>query len=229
MSISTRLLRALGGAGLLTLASCLKKDATTGVVTVDALTIVQGNNQAVQGGRDLPLAIVLRATDKSGAGVAGVPITLALGDGGGAVTPASALSDAKGEIAAKWTVGTLQATQTLFATAPGVSAVTLNAVALLPTDIVVAQGNNQSARAGSGLTNSIVIRVLGPNNTPMQGITVAFQITAGGGAISPQSAVTTALGEVVAKWTLGTVPGVNTAAVTASTASPVIISATGTP
>ncbi len=229
MSNTTRIIRALGGIAVLTLASCAKQAAVTSVAVADALTIVQGNNQAVQGGKDLPLSVVLRVTDKGGTGLAGMPITLALGDGGGAVSPASALSDSKGEITAKWTLGTLQAAQSLYATAPGVAAVTMNATALLPTDIVIAQGNNQSAKAGASLTNSIVVRVLGPNNTPMVGITVGFQITAGGGAISPQSAVTTSLGEVVAKWTLGTVAGANTATINASTVSPVILTATGTP
>jgi len=229
MSTSFRTLRALGACAALTLTSCAKKDVTTAVAVADALTIVQGNNQAVQGGKALPLPVVLRATDKSGAGIAGVPVTLAVGDGGGGVDPASAITDAKGEIKANWTVGTLQPGQSLYASSPGVAAVTLTAVAILPTDIIIAQGNNQSAKAGSSLTNSIVVRVIGPNNTPMQGITVGFQITAGGGAITPQSAVTSALGEVTAKWTVGAVAGVNTAVVNASIVSPVTITATGTP
>ena len=84
-----------------------------------------------------------------------------LGDGGGAVDPASAVSDAKGEIKAKWTLGPSVPAQTLFASTPGVNAVQLTALAILPADVSIAQGNNQSAKVGTTLANSIVIRVVG--------------------------------------------------------------------
>jgi hypothetical protein len=74
---------------------------------------------------------------------------------------------------------------------------------------VVAQGANQTAKPAGALANPILIRVLGPNNVPMKGITVAFQVTQGGGLISPASGLTNALGEVQAKWTLGPVAGTN--------------------
>ncbi|MCX5765981.1 MAG: hypothetical protein NTZ43_01990 [Gemmatimonadetes bacterium] len=222
------LIPALGGIAVLTIAGCAKATATA-TATPAALTVVQGNLQAVQGGKDLPQAVILRVTDKSGAGIIGQQIALAVTAGGGAVDPASAMSDAKGEVKAKWTVGNTQTEQELTASAPGVASVRLTATAILPTDIIVAQGNNQTAKVGTSLTNSIVVRVVGPNNVPMQGITVAFQIISGGGAISPASAITSALGEVTAKWTLGAAPGVNLANIVASTASNAVIVATGAP
>lgn len=79
------------------------------------------------------------------------------------------------------------------------------------------------------LPNVIVVRVTGPVNVPMVGVPVAFQVTAGGGAITPQTVVTNALGEATAKWTLGTVAGQNTAMVSNSTVTPVFLTATGTP
>lgn len=215
------------GATLLT-TSC-KKAGTTEVVAPDAIAIAQGNAQSVQAGLQLPTPVVVRVIDKTGTGMAGIPVTFVLSDGGGSVTPASAISDARGEVTVKWTLGPLLPMQTLTASAPGVTPVRLQAQAILPSDLTIAQGNNQSAKAGAVLPNVIVVRVTGPGNVPMVGVPVAFQVTAGGGAITPQTVVTNALGEATAKWTLGTVAGQNTAMVSNSTVTPVFLTATGTP
>jgi hypothetical protein len=74
-----------------------------------------------------------------------------------------------------------------------------------------------------------VIRVVGINNTPIIGVPVAFQITAGAGVIIPQSALTNAFGEVNAKWTLGPTAGANSRAATVANLAPAIVMATGTP
>ena len=62
--------------------------------------------------------------------------------------------------------------------------------------------------------DSVIVRIVGPNNTPMQGVTVGFQVLSGGGGMPPLTVVTNALGEATTKWTLG-VAGGNTALVTA--------------
>ena len=93
----------------------------------------------------------------------------------------------------------------------------------------MAQGNNQTGKAGVVLTNSIVVRVTGTGNLPMVGVPVAFQVSSGGGAITPQTILTNALGEATAKWTLGSVAGQNTATVSTAALLPVVLSATGTP
>jgi hypothetical protein len=206
-----------------------KKAVPTEPLLVAALTVVQGNFQSVQAGKELPTPVILRVTDKSGIGMADIPVTLVIGEGGGSADPPSARSDAKGEVKAKWTLGPAVPGQTLVASAPGVSSVSLHAVAILPSDIVISQGNNQSAKAGLAVANAIVVRVVAVGNVPMSGITVAFQIGGGGGAISPQTALTNALGEATARWTLGLQPGTNTAIVSASTLTPVVLTATATP
>jgi hypothetical protein len=70
---------------------------------------------------------------------------------------------------------------------------------------------------------------VGINNTPIVGVPVAFQITAGAGVITPQSAITNSFGEVSVKWTLGPVAGTNTVTATVANLAPAAISATGTP
>jgi hypothetical protein len=216
-----------GGAALLLLAmSGCKKVVEPDAVEV--LTLVSGDLQTRQAGRTLRSPLVFRATSASGKGVAGSAITIVVMQGGGAVDSASIKTDENGEARVKWTLGP-EAAQALVATIPGIEPLRVTASGVLPSDIVIAQGNNQSARVAVALLNNVVIRVLGANNTPMDSINVTFQITSGGGAIAPQSILTNASGEATVKWTMGPVAGTNTALVRAATIDPVTITATATP
>jgi hypothetical protein len=194
-----------------------------------ALIVVQGTNQAVQAGKELPNAIVLRVLTEDGKPVEKVTVGFTVATGGGSVNPGSVLTDANGEARTKWVLGPTAPEQTLKAEVAGIDPVTISATAIVPTGIVIAQGANQSAKAATALANAIVVRVVGVNNTPIVGVPVAFQITAGAGVITPQSALTNTFGEVNAKWTLGPVAGVNTVTATVANLPPAPISATGTP
>lgn len=66
-------------------------------------------------------------------------------------------------------------------------------------------------------------------NTPIVGVPVAFQITAGAGVITPQSALTNAFGEVSVKWTLGPSAGANTLIASVASLAPATVAATATP
>lgn len=209
------------------MAACAKKDATAPSAPT-ALTIVQGNLQVRQAGRRLPVPLVYRAVDAGGAGIKGVPIRFVVDQGGGSVDSASVTTDDAGEARVRWTLG-MGAAQVLLANAPGLEPVRATATPLFPTDIVIAQGNNQTARPAQTLPNPVVIRVLGQGNVPLDSITVALQVTAGGGAIAPQSVLTNALGEATVRWTMGPAAGTNSALVRAGTLEPVPIAATAAP
>ena len=192
------------------------------------LVVVQGAGQSAQAGRDLPTSIVFRVLAASGVGVAGVPVSLSVVVGGGVVTPASDTTDARGEFKAKWTLGPGVADQGITAVSPGIMPVSVTATGLLPTQIVLVQGNNQSAKTATALTNSIIVRIVSDANVPMQGVTVGFQVLTGGGGMTPLTVVTNALGEASTKWTLGGV-GVNTALVVSGRLTAVGLTATATP
>jgi len=193
-----------------------------------SLVVVEGASQSGQVGRDLATPIVLRVLDSAGDGVHGVTVTLAVSAGGGIVTPSSDTTDASGQFTAKWTLGPTAVAQQIMAATPGVLSVPINATGLLPTQIVLVQGDNQTAKSGSALSNSIIVRVVSGANIPMQGVTVGFQVTAGGGGMSPATVLTNALGEASTKWTLGSV-GANAASVTSGSLTAITLSATGTP
>ncbi len=208
------------------LVGCGKK-AVVAPATPGSLILVQGNNQQAQGGSELPNPIVIRVLGTDGVPIGKLPIGFSVTQGGGSVNPGSAPSDENGEVKVKWTVGPNEVAQVLTASVPGVEAVNVTALALLPSDIVIAQGNNQNAKAGAALPNPIVVRVVGPGNVPMKGIAVAFQVLTGGGLISPQSGLTNALGEVTARWTLGGTAGVNSLAVSSGSLQPLTMNAVG--
>ena len=224
---SVRARLAVGGAGLLLVAlgGCKK---ALGPTAVETLTIVSGNLQSRQVSRVLRAPLVFRATDAAGKGVGSAAITIVVVQGGGAVDSASIKTDANGEARVKWTLGS-EVTNTIVATIPGVEPMRATASGIPPSDIVIAQGNNQSARVSVALLNSVVVRVIGGTNVPMDSVNVTFQITGGGGAIAPQSIVTNSFGEATVKWTMGPIAGANTALVRAAAIDPVTITATATP
>lgn len=192
------------------------------------LSLVQGDGQVRQAGRRLPIPLVFRAVGSDGRAVKDLPVTVAIELGGGSVDSASVKTDANGEARVRWTLGQSPA-QALSATAPGVAPVRAQATALVPNEIVIVQGNNQSARVGAALPAAVVVRVLGAGNVPMDSTAVSLQITSGGGTITPQSLLTNAMGEATVRWTMGPQAGVNTAIVRAGLVDPAILTATATP
>lgn len=207
---------------LLAFPGCTK---TVEAPSASRLSIVQGHLQTAAVGTLLPTPVIMRVFGTDGKPIAGIPISFSVIAGGGVVDPATGKSDANGEVKAKWTLGPSSPTQSVAASAPNVEAVILNALAILPSDMIVAQGNSQTARPSTALPVQLVLRVTGANNVPIPGQTVAFSIGSGGGSISPQSAVTNAVGEVTVRWTLGPTAGPQTATATAGTIGPVLITA----
>lgn len=214
---------------LLVLAGFPGCNGATETVAAGSLTVVQGNLQSAAVGTLLPTPVVMRVRATDGSPLAKVPISFSVLAGGGTVDPGTVVSDANGEVKAKWSLGPLQIQQSIAATAPGLDPVLVLATGIMPSDLVIAQGNNQTAKPGSALAVQIVIRVTGGTNTPIPGVTVAFSITGGTGAITPQSVVTNALGEATARWTLGNQAGAQQAQVTAMNLGPIILSATAVP
>ena len=207
---------------LLAFPGCTK---TVEAPAASRLTIVQGHLQTAAAGTLLLTPVVLRVIGTDGAPIGKIPVSFNVLAGGGSVDPSSAVSDANGEVKARWTLGPGAQVQSMTGSAPGVDPVLLSANGILPSDLVIAQGNNQTGKAGAALTVQIVFRVTGGSNVPIPGQTVGFAITGGGGSISPQSAVTNALGEVSVRWTLGPQTGQQTATATAGTLGPIAITA----
>ena len=76
-----------------------------------------------------------------------------------------------------------------------------------PAAIAVVTGNNQTAPGGQALADSLVVRVTDPQNRPVAQLRVAFVVTAGGGTVAPDTAVTDNDGRAASRWTLGATAG----------------------
>jgi hypothetical protein len=68
-------------------------------------------------------------------------------------------------------------------------------------------GNNQSAAAGSTLEQPLVVLVTDVGNRPVEGQGVVFEVTSGGGSVTPDTALTDAAGKASMTWTLGAPAG----------------------
>ncbi|MBM3907484.1 MAG: hypothetical protein FJ363_05290 [Gemmatimonadetes bacterium] len=100
--------------------------------------------------------MVARVQAADGVGVAGTTVTFAA-SGGGTVTPASAVSDASGNVSTQWRLGPTVGTQTLTVTAAGLTGAPLTvdalARAVTPTKLVI---GTQPANGTAGVALAAV-------------------------------------------------------------------------
>jgi hypothetical protein len=71
--------------------------------------------------------------------------------------------------------------------------------------IIVVQGDNQSATVGTALPSQVVVRVVDAHEKGAPGVTVSFDVVAGGGGVTPATAVTDGEGLARANVTVGKV------------------------
>jgi adhesin/invasin len=211
------------GANTLTATAASLSPATfsaTGTPDVaDSITLSGGNNQTDTVKATLA-PYTVRVADQYGNGVPNKTVTWAV-SGGGSIT-ASSITNGSGIASATRVFGTAAGAQNATATVAGLigSPVAFSATAThgAPTTIVKFAGDGQSAVAGTPVGNAPVARVVDQFGNPVAGIGVTFAVTAGGGSVSPTSAITTdTAGKAgVTSWTLGPGAGSNNDTLTAT-------------
>ena len=184
----------------------------------------------------------VKVTDSFGNARSGVSVTFTVTAGGGSLNPPSpaTLTTGSNGVATltSWTLGSSAGANTVQATAavPNGSPVTFTATgtALAAHTIAANSTTSQSATVGTAVSAPPSVLVTDINGNPVQGVAVAFAVSAGGGATSPASPalINTGVNGVatLASWTLGSSAGSNTvtASASVSTGSPVTFNATGT-
>lgn len=186
------------------------------------------SQQALAGGPVAsPPGVLVR--DQNNNPMQGVTVAFAVTAGGGSVSPATVVSGVDGVAQlASWTLGAAGGTNTVTATVTGLPAVSFNAIGLAAATIQPVTAVSQEAPAGSAVGTPPGVIVRDQNSNPLAGVSVAFAVTAGGGAVAPATVVTGADGIArLTSWTLGTTPGTNTATATVGGLSPVVFDATG--
>lgn len=76
-----------------------------------------------------------------------------------------------------------------------------------PAQLNIVSGDAQSGTVAKELAQPLVVRVVDANGNPVQGQSVNFRVTAGGGTVFAGSSNTNADGVAQERWTLGTVAG----------------------
>jgi hypothetical protein len=199
-----------------------------------SVSIQAGNNQTATAGTAVATAPSVIVRDADGDAVPGVSVTFAVASGGGSVSGATATTGANGvATVGGWTLGTAAGTNTLTATAAGVSqqaTFTATGTADVPANVTAQSGTPAQAPVGSAVTTRPSVRVTDQYGNPVPNATVTFGVTSGGGTAT-QTTVTTGQDGIatVGSWTLGTTAGANTMTATVTGLTPVTFTVTGTP
>ncbi len=88
-----------------------------------------------------------------------------------------------------------------------------------PTSIVKVDGDTQTGTVGTALGTSVVVQVNDQTGAAMQGVSVNFSVTSGGGSFSAASSNTNSSGQASSDWTLGTTSGAQVARVSVTSNS----------
>lgn len=198
-----------------------------------ALSATAGSNLTATVGTATAAAPSVKVTDEGGSPVPNVVVTFAVTAGGGTLQRTSATTDAQGVASAgQWTLGTTAGTNTVTATAPGLSPVTFTATgtAAAAASIAVTAGDNQQAAVGAALTTAPAVTVKDQYGNAVSGAPVTFAVLSGGGSVTGASTTTDASGVArVGGWTLGIANGAQQLRATSGTLSATIAATANVP
>ena len=179
-----------------------------------ALQKVSGDEQEGVVGEQLARPLVVRVADADGDPVMGARVNFVVTSGGGTVPAGAALTNAAGLAQKPWTLGTSTSVDhrveaRLVDEADDVVATEIFTATPLPDApavLVKVVGDGQQATVGEPVQTIPVVAVGDQHENPVPGVTVSFQVTAGGGTIQNATATTDEDGLAsVGRWTLGTV------------------------
>jgi hypothetical protein len=206
----------------------LQFNAAAGVPVGAALTAVSGNGQTGAVGTVLPEPLVVAMRTAEGRGIVGASISFSAAPGSGTLTPASARTDANGQVQTTWTLGTQTGELTVMAGTAGVPSLTLGATAVTgpPGSLAVVSGNGQTGLTGKPMPAPLVVRVADEFGNPVAGAPVQWTVLTGGGSVAPAAGTTGADGTASTTWTLGATVG--SQSIRASSGSLPVVTMTGT-
>lgn len=95
-------------------------------------------------------------------------------------------------------------TTSIMAAAGNVNGSAAVVVQQVPAVLNKVAGDAQSGMVGESLTSSVTVRVADSRGNPVEGESVSFSVTSGGGSVSPATVTSGSDGTAVTTWTLGT-------------------------
>lgn len=191
-----------------------------------------GENQTSPVNRPVPIAPQVRVRDAAGNGVSGVTVNFAIGVGGGSVVLSNVVTGSDGTATVgAWILGPASGPNTLIASVTGLPSVTFTATATGGTAVSMQPISQvtQSGTAGTQAASPPSVVVRDAQGNPVQGVTVTFNVTAGGGSLTGPSPITDINGiATVGSWTFGPAAGPNTVVASATSLPNVTFNATTT-
>ncbi len=173
--------------------------------------VVSGNQQNGTVGQQLPASLVVQINDQSGNPMSGVAVSFEVTLGGGTVSNASGTTDASGQAATNWTLGTVAGSRhQVTAAVPGTNISVIfgaTAGAGAPAAVSPDSGNFQFAYMGTRLPNYLVVLIRDQYANGVQGQLVQFSTEPGNGTPDSTVAYTDASGRARTRWLLGTIVG----------------------
>lgn len=190
-------------------------------VAASVVAIVGAPATAQYIGTTLETTPTFEVRSSAGAALAGIPVTVAVTAGGGALAGAPAVSLAGPTPIGQWTLGAAAGAQTVTVTVAGVTplvfTVQASDVAPVATSVTALQGAGQTAFAGAAVAVPPRVRVIDQYGRGLSGGSVTWSVVAGGGTLGGSATVATdATGAATAPtWTLGRRGGAQTLRATA--------------
>jgi hypothetical protein len=200
------------------------------------LALSAGDGQTATVNTNVAIAPAVLVTDRASNPVSGTVVTFGVAGGGGSVTGATPTTDVTGVATlGSWKLGTAIGTNTMNATAAGLSgsplAFTATGTADVPFAIAKTLGDFQTATVNTPVAQAPTVTVTDQFGNPVSGASVTFLVTVGGGTVNGASSTsvgTDGSGSAAVTWTLGTTAGTDTISASAGAAPTVYFSATAT-
>ena len=167
---------------------------------------ISGDGQIGRPGQKLQ-PFVVEVRDQNGNPVSGVFVTFIHDDG--SLSTILDVTSTDGRAESTLTLGSTAGTTTITVQV-GDASITFEAKTVLrPRTFVKISGDNQNGSTGIALPEPFVVEVRDANGDPVEGVTVTFTVTAGGGSLNPKTAQTNASGRAWTRLTPGDNPGAN--------------------
>lgn len=179
--------------------------------SANKILLTSGNNQTNTVGATLA-PLVVSVQDVNGNAIANHPVSFEITAGNGNLSTQNTTTDANGRAQTTLTLGTTAGLNRVQAKANGLTGSPVvfdsTGIADSATQIALAAGNDQTAKAGAQFGAPLAVTVRDAHGNPVNGFPVAFVVTAGGGSVTAPSS-TNALGIAQTVWTAGS-SGINT-------------------
>jgi hypothetical protein len=177
----------------------------TSVVAVSANPV-----PSVTVGTAVATAPTFEVRSSNGRAMAGIPVSVTVTSGGGALVGAPTVSLAGPTSIGQWTLGTTAGAQTVTVSSAGLTPLvfTLNATAAAPTQLAILDGDDQFGSQNSPTFAPLRVRVRDQYDNNAAGVTVTWAVDAGGGSLAGGATTSVADANGIATaptWTLGTI------------------------